>query len=204
MAKQSPPFNHLAAAKARDNRVGKPSSTPSPSQGVPQRDVSGQFTPSTPKKTSQALSVTTKPSNTTPQTIRTPSAQNVSEPSTQTPQRTSKNISDPSYRGRPQEPAAPTNRIADQMTAAKADPRSQTMQEKNISEKKAAREQLKQRPRAGLQPLNSRNEAGHVQTFQNASKMVHLRNQGREVNQEAGRPQRMALNPRPGQRVHPK
>lgn len=208
MAKQSPPFNHLAAAHARDQRTGQspkqPSQAPQRKQGERERDASGHFTQSTSKKTSQALSVTTKtPTTASPAKTTSSPRQNVSAPPAVTPQRTSKNINDPSYREQ-QTPPPTSNRISDQMQIAKNDPRSQQLTQKNIAAKKEAREQLKQRPRAGLQPLSSRNETGHTQVFQNASKITHLRNQGREVNQEAGRPQRMALNPRPGQRVHPK
>lgn len=198
MAKQSPPFNHLAAAKARDERLKKSPSTPSPSQGVPQRGASGQFTPNTqknPSKTSQVLSVTTKAAT-------TPSAPNVSGLPVPTTQRQSRNINDSSYRGQQQQPTAPTNRVVDQMVQAKNDPRAQQNTQKNIAERRTARERLKEKPRAGLQPLAQRNEAGHMETFQNASRMNHLRSQG--LNQEAGRPKQMVINPRPGRRVHSK
>lgn len=204
MAKQ--PFNPLLAAKARDKRNEQASATSPKPTG--QRDASGHFTRSTPnhsKKNSPDLSVTSHTISTPAPTPQKQKDSLVPAPGTGTPQRTQqRNINDPSYREQrgPMEPQG--NRIADQMTQAKNDPTYPEKKQKNIEQRKQARDEFAKKPRNGMNPLRTQQESGTISTFQRASQIQHRRNdQGRETNQEMGRPQRMALNPRPGQRVHP-
>lgn len=180
MAKKANPFNPLLAAKNRDKRA---ESAPS--------------TPNTPKSNSTGLSVTSQTLS-PPNDSKVPVKEHVRQP----PQ--SRNINDPSYqRNAPKEP--PSNRIADQMQVAKNDPQYPEKKQGNIDARKKAREEFTQTRRNGFNPLRTQQETGVTSTFQSASQIQHRiqrDTQGRILNQETGRPTKLALNQRPSQRVH--